>query len=300
MIPISGRLREIVIDPCNTHIYVSNESMNQIEDYSIAAGALEAPIPVGSQPRGFDVTPDSGRLYVANMGGSNISVVDLATRRELRKINVPPGFSSDRPFSLAIASDGKALFSTTFAGSGFGGRMMSLDLDTDAVAMQTDFFAGGTTTEATYLKASMDRAAIAVVAGDISSAPVFLYRASTSAFSGEHDLNGFVSTVAVSSNGALVMVDGTYVLDGGLNLLGTIPGGGWAAFGPTGAVAYRASTGAIEILDTSRFRVLGTVPVADAMQGSIEGSSVGNMAVSSDGKWLAVITDHGIAVVDLP
>jgi YVTN family beta-propeller protein len=300
LIPLSGTLREIVIDSCNEHVYVSNEAQNEIEDYAIATGALASPILVGSQPQGFDITPDNRRMYVANTGGTNISVVDLSTRQELKKINVPPNSSNDTPYSLAIASNGKALFSTTFAGSGFGGRMMSLDLASEVVNQRTDFFSNGTTTEATIVKAGADRSTVAAVAGDISSGPVFAYHSAADTFSPERDLNAFVSRVAVSSDGTLILVNATYVFDGSLNLLGTVTGGGpWGAFGPSDAVAYRAATGAIEVLSSSRFLVTGSIPVtADTIQ-STGGSWVGNLAVSSDGKWLAMITDHGITFVNL-
>ena len=213
---------------------MSDGTGNRIDDYSVASASLQAPIAVGSKPSGFDITPDGQRLYVANTGGTNISVVDLGSRRELTKVNFTSNFSGDTPLSLAISRNGKALFSTTFAGSGFGGRMMSLDLATQTITQATGFFINGTTTEATQLKASGDHAMVGIVAGDISSAPVFVYQASTGQFSNEHDLSGFVSRVAVSADGTLLLVDGRYVLDNALNLLGTIPGSAmsYAAFGP--------------------------------------------------------------------
>ncbi len=211
-------------------------------------------------------------------------------------------FSGDTPLSLAIARDGKALFSTTFAGSGFGGRLLSLDLASEAIVQETGFYINGTTTEATQLKASADHSVIGIVAGDISSAPVFVYQTSTAAFSPEHDLNGFVSRVAVSADGTRVLVDGTFVLDDSLNLLGTIPGATtvWAAFGPSAGVAYRTAADHIDVLDTGTFLVTGSIPVtADTLAGAA-GSNVGNLAASSDGRWLAVISDHGLSLVPVP
>ncbi len=302
LIALDGGLREIVIDPCHAHVYVSDGTGNRIDDYSVASASLQAPIAVGSKPSGFDITPDGQRLYVANTGGTNISVVDLGSRRELTKVNFTSNFSGDTPLSLAISRNGKALFSTTFAGSGFGGRMMSLDLATQTITQATGFFVNGTTTEATQLKASADHAVVGIVAGDISSAPVFVYQASTGQFSNEHDLSGFVSRVAVSADGTLLLVDGRYVLDNALNLLGTIPGSAtaYAAFGVSSAVAYRTASDHIDVLDTGRFLVTGTIAVtADTLQGAA-GSSVGNLAASPDGRWLAAISDHGVVLVPVP
>jgi hypothetical protein len=223
---ISGDLRHVLIDPACQYVYVANASFNRIEVFSIADDALQAPIPVGSQPTGFDLSVDGAMMYIANAGGNHLSVVDLALRQELRRITVPPGFSNDRPFSLAIANNSLALFSTTFAGSGFGARMMELNLTSDAVSPRTDFWFGGTTTEATYVSPSADRSKIGIVAGDISSGPVFVYTSATNAFSPETDLQAFVAYIATDPTGSTVLVSpGTYVLDSALNLSGTIPGG---------------------------------------------------------------------------
>jgi len=309
-VPIAGTLAEIVVDPCNEHVYVTNSSSNRVEDYAVASGALQAPIPVGSVPVGLDVTPDNRQLYVANSGGTNLSLVDLATRREQTKINFTSGFSGDTALSVAITANGKALFSTTFAGSGFGGRLLSADVTNGAVTQRTDFFINGTTTEATFLRPSADHTVVGAIAGDISSGPVFVYRAAADAFAPEHDLNGFIETVAVDPHGTLIAVQGALVLDTNLNLLGTVTGGAggpFAAFGPSGAVLYRPKSNGIEIVDAAHFLVTGTIPVsADTLTVSasavrpLHGPSIGDLVVSSDGKWLAVITDHGITILAIP
>jgi len=309
-VAVTGTLAEIVVDPCNEHVYVTNSSSNRVEDYSVMSGALQAPIAVGSVPVGLDVTPDNRQLYVANSGGTNLSVVDLATRQEQTKINFTSGISGDRALSVAITANGKALFSTTFAGSGFGGRLLSADVTNGAVTQRTDFFINGTTTEATFLRPSGDHTVVGAIAGDISSGPVFAYRAAADAFAPEHDLNGFLRSVAVSPDGTLISVDGALVLDATLNLLGTVTGGSgglFAAFGPSGTVLYRPKSNGIEIVDPARFLVTGTIPVtADTLTISassvrpLRGPSIGDLVVSSDGKWLAVITDHGITILAIP
>ncbi len=86
--------------------------------------------------------------------------------------------------------------------------MMSLDLATQTITQATGFYISGTTTEATQLKASADHSVVGIVAGDISSAPVFVYQANTDQFSKEHDLSGFISRVAASADGTLLLVDG--------------------------------------------------------------------------------------------
>src|SRR4051812_40219883 len=206
VVPIGGALGGVVVDDVCKHVYVTNTTQNRVEVFSLEAMTLEAAIPVGSQPVGLDITPDGKTLYVANSGGSNISVVDLSTRVEVRRITVPSTFSNDTPFSIAIAGNGLALFSTTFAGSGFGGRLLQLTLATDQVSPRPDFWFSGSTTERTILAASKDRSTVGIVAGDISSGPVFTYHAATNTFSPEKDLNSFISDVGLSANGSTILV----------------------------------------------------------------------------------------------
>jgi YVTN family beta-propeller protein len=212
-VPVTGALTELIIDDQCEHVYLTNATNNTVEVFSLQTGTLQAPIQVGSSPTGLDTSPDGKTLYVANSGANNISVVDLNTRVEKLKVPVPAGFSNDTPFSLAVAKNGLVLFSTTFAGSGFGGRMLQLDPTSNTVSDRLDFFFNGSTTEATVLRASGDRSAVGAVAGDISSAPVFRYSADTNVFSPEKDLNGFVSTIALDRTGSTILVNpGTFVL----------------------------------------------------------------------------------------
>jgi hypothetical protein len=229
-------------------------------------------------------------------------VVDTVKGIEVRRIPVPPNsFFNDTPLSIAIANNGLAFLSTTFAGSGFGARMLQLDLATDAVTQRTDFFSGGTTTEVTILRASPDKNWIGIVAGDISSGPVFSYSAASNHFSAERDLNAFVSRA--STNGTWYLV-GDYLLDANLLLAGTFSSPGAQVFDavvdPAGKVGYRTSApfgtsgNSIDVLDLSTVLMTGSLQAGDSI-GAAAGA--GHMSVSSDGSLIAVITDHGVSLV---
>ena len=301
VVPINGALGDAIVDDRCEFVYFTNTTQNRVEVFSLRTFTLQAPIRVGSQPVGLDITPDGTRMYVANSGGNNISVVDLTQKIELRKITFPSGFSNDTAYSIAIANNGRALFSTTFAGSGFGARMMELDLTTDAVMQRTDFFFSGTTTERTQLAASGDRSTIGIVAGDISSGPVFKYTASTNTFSREKDLNSFISAVSLDLTGSrLLVTPGAFVLDAALNLSGTIPlefGWGGNAVDPGGALAYRAVASRVDVLDLSALLKTGELPLGDTVDQAALFNTVGRMDISGDGRLLAVITDHGFSLV---
>lgn len=287
----TGQLSDIRIDDACRYVYGTNPTMNRVEVFDLQSQRLLAPVQVGSIPSSLDITPDGTTMYVTNSGGSNISVVDVATRQELRKITIlSDPIYTDRPYSIAIANNGKAFLSTTFSGSGFGARMLQLDLATDVTSRRLDFWFNGTTTEVTSLKASGDRSKIGIVAGDISSGPVFAYNAGTDTFTPEHDTAHFVYYVATNTTGSVFLVDpGTYVLDAGLNLSGTIPSGGYGvAVSPSGALGYR--TGAqVDILNLSSFLKVGGLTLGDT--GGLK------MAISADGSLVAVAAEHGISLL---
>jgi YVTN family beta-propeller protein len=303
-VPVAGTLDDIRFDDSCQHVYASNKALSRIEVFSLQDLSLETPVDVGSAPRGFDITPDGGTMYVANSGGSNISVIDLAAKTELRKITVPPGSADFRPLSIAIASTGKILFSTTFSGSGFGGRLMELNPANDAITVRSDFYYGGTTTGATFLRASGDRSKIGVAVANISSGPVFAYVAATDSFTPEKDLGayGYKGFIASDSAGSRFLVGSgtgsTYVLDADLNLTGTIPGPGYGvALKPDGDYGYRAQPAGIDILDLAHFISLGTVPLGDTVASAHPATYPARLAISHDGSLLAVITDHGLSLL---
>ncbi|SRR6266481_390875 len=298
-VSLSGQLADIVIDDSCQHIYTTNKSGNQVAVFSLQTGKLETPIAVGSLPAGLDLSPDGATIYVANSGGNNISVVDTAQEAEAQKIPVPTGFLNDTPFSVAVSNTGVVFFSTTFSGSGFGGRLLQLDPATSVVSQRTDFWFYGTNTELTLLRASADRSTIGIVAGDISSGPVFKYSAATDVFSKEKDLNTFVDDVALDATGTTLVVDpGTFVLDSTLSLAGTIVGGGrGVAVDRAGTIGYRVRDGKIDVLDLTTFLATGSLAIGDTVNTTSYGFGVGRLAISRDGSLLSVITDHGFSIV---
>jgi YVTN family beta-propeller protein len=307
LIPISGTPREVLIDPNCQHAFITNPSNNRVEVVSLQTGRLSAPINVGSSPAGLDITPDGATLYVANSGANTISVVDVAGATELRQIPVPPSqFTNDTPLSIAIANNGLAFLSTTFAGTGFGGRMLQLNLATDAITPRTDFYFNGSTTEATQLRASQDKSFIGAVAGDDSLGPVFSYSAATNQFTPAGDVDGNISRV--STNGSRYMAD-NFLLDASLLLIGTFATGPATLFDvavdPAGKIGYRTSTtfgatsNTIDVLDLATVLMTGSLPVGDSFGYSTPPfvPGTGHMSLSSDGTLIAVITNHGVALV---
>ncbi len=123
----------VVISPDSQTAYLTVPSQNQVAVLNLKTGTFGIPINVGSQPEGIDITPDGTTLYVCDSGGQAISVVDIATASVTKTITFPGGFSSEKAWQIAIGNNKTAIFTTTFAGSGFGAHAYQLDLTTNTV-----------------------------------------------------------------------------------------------------------------------------------------------------------------------
>jgi hypothetical protein len=68
-------LADLLVD--STRVYLSNYTRNQVDILPLGSLAYGAPVRVGSQPWGLALGRNRDSLYVANSGGTNISVIPL-------------------------------------------------------------------------------------------------------------------------------------------------------------------------------------------------------------------------------
>ncbi len=298
---------EVAIDPTSSYAYVSNTAYNRIEVLRLADRVFEDPIAVGAQPMGLDLSADGSLLYVANRGSDFVSVVDVEARTEVRRVPIPTEWLSDRPYSIAVLANGKALLTTTFDGSGYGAFMHEIDLATDAVRLRTDYGQwSGKTTEYTRIRASGDRKVAVITVGNSSPGQVLRYDAATDAFSTPRQTWDFISSAATNFDGTVTLVnDGGTVRDGNpvfnerLEGLGTLYGCGLSgvAVNREGTVGYgldydRATgNGYIAVCDLVGFEVTRVIVI-----GSV---NVGRLAISPDGTTLVGLVDSGLVLVRL-
>ncbi len=74
--------------------YVANFSDNTVSPLDLRTGAFGSPIPVHGSPGAIAVSRDGSRIYVANQGGNDVSVIDTATQSLVATIDagkVPAG-----------------------------------------------------------------------------------------------------------------------------------------------------------------------------------------------------------------
>jgi YVTN family beta-propeller protein len=74
-------------------------------DVKLPKNTVVATIPVGPQPQGVVVSPNSETVYVANIGSASVSVINAATN--MVTLTIPVGNSPD---GLAITPDGTTLY----------------------------------------------------------------------------------------------------------------------------------------------------------------------------------------------
>jgi hypothetical protein len=283
----------VVINPASTYAYFTVPSENEVAVLNLSTDEYGTPIPVGSDPQGIDITPNGKTLYVADSGGQTISKVTIATGK-VKTITTPAGGLSDTPYSIVVLNNGSALYSTTFAGSGFGANVYDLNLSTGASTEVTSFGLNGEVTELTQMSRSWNHKIAGAVLGDDSLGPFDIYTAATGdVVSGQ--LNNFISYGSLNKKGTTYLIDGSYVIDAATgSLLGTISDDcAGAVLNASGAGGYCLGSNAIVALNVSRFET-GT---STAFPAGTTGT--GQLAISPNGDLLVGITNDGAVIATI-
>lgn len=146
----------------SSFVYLSNYSQNRVEVLPLGGLRYGAPVAVGSHPWGLALGRFRDSLYVANSGGTNISVIPLGTpvlrEAQTRRIftlnerlfgvvyDIETGEAalvtmhdySDRPQFLAQASNGLLVYSTVPTASARDGTVRIYD----QVKLRSEIFTG--------------------------------------------------------------------------------------------------------------------------------------------------------------
>ena len=78
----------IAVSPDGRTLWVNSKMNSHVYAYSLPDLALLGGVEVGDHPDWLTFTPDSKSVYVANAGSNSVSVVDVATRREVARVPV--------------------------------------------------------------------------------------------------------------------------------------------------------------------------------------------------------------------
>jgi hypothetical protein len=288
---------DAVVNPASATAYLTVPALNKVAVLNLKTGRYGRAIRVGSAPLGLDITPDGKTLYVCDSGGQTISRVDLATR-EVTTITTPPGDLNETPLTIAVMNNGNAIYTTTFAGSGFGGHAYDLNLSTGVSTLVTGLGSpGGQVTEASPVSRSRDYSTVGLVIGDDSRGAFDVYTAATGkVVSGS--LNDEIASSSVNGDGSTMLVSGngaTYVIDAATgSLLGSIGcARGLSVLNASGSTGYCVVGQSVVTLNVKRFL---TGQVINLPQQATSGALP---ALSPNGRVLVVPSNGGATIVEV-
>jgi len=204
------------------------------------------------------------------------------------------GLHQRHALSIAVRANGHAIYTTTFAGSGFGGHAYDLNLSTGASTVVPNLGIGGQTTELSPVSRSADRSTAGLVLAGDSGGPCEVYLAATgNSVSGS--LNAFISASSLDGDGSTMLVDGRYVIDApAAALLGTIndPGGSAVLTAP-GSTGYLLQTQSIVKLIINRFLTGKKISLPRPANGGAQ------LALSPSGSILVAETVGGATIAEI-
>jgi YVTN family beta-propeller protein len=109
----------------NQEMFVSSMGSDEIDVIDLKKMEYSAKIPVGGIPRPYAVSRDGKRLYSALTDLHGFVIVDLPSRKVLRRVQLPPAPPLNCPLELRtpthgveLSPDGKELWVTSLADSG--------------------------------------------------------------------------------------------------------------------------------------------------------------------------------------
>ena len=82
-LPTGGLIMDAAVDTARRNLFLSNLTRNRVELFRLDSETFGPAIGVGSEPWGLSFTRDGDSLWVANSGGTNLSVIDLDREREV-------------------------------------------------------------------------------------------------------------------------------------------------------------------------------------------------------------------------
>ena len=102
-----NRTHMLVVSGDERRIFTSNVNSDTISildrGNGDVSGWVEATIPVGKGPEGFDVSPDGRELWAANSHDGTVSVIDVASRKVIRTLQLQTKMAN----RLKFTPDGK-------------------------------------------------------------------------------------------------------------------------------------------------------------------------------------------------
>lgn len=281
--------KEHVFDPSRGLLYVLTQD-GSLERWDVETQTLLASFDdVVDSPSSFDITPDGQYAYVgegfAGVTGGAIRKVDLSDGSVTTLI-----FDADSPergvYDLAISADGKAFFTTNFAGSGWT-PLRELDLATE------EFTRVRTVNQSTGISRGADHSVLFFQESNISSGPIFTYHSDTGTLANFQNTNVFVGSLpsAISHDGNLLAFRGTVYSTEDLSVIAAgLTQVSGLAFDPNRDILFvvDSSTDEIVAYDPAHLIEIDRFPIGEDVSGSLD------FSVDSGVDYAYLTTESGI------
>jgi hypothetical protein len=308
LVPAANRV-DMAHDARRGLIYITDGG--DVLRYQISSASFLAPISLGGQLMGIDLSPDGSTLAVADSTSDAnnvwVNLVALDTLAVSRP-TFPKALYEAGTFAVAFGADGGLLITSRFGGSGWV-PMRRLDLATN----QSMTMASGVRQD-TMVSASGDLETIAFAESNISDGRWGLYDVPTGQLvnrqgytDGTAWFNFEIATNATGTQFAIPTYDGAKIYDGAYTNVGSI--GQYAGALPIG-VAYHPVESLIYFpwSQTKEVRVYNSVSLAQVGSYDFENDFgwVGNFAfqqgrtrLSRDGSLLMVSVTGGVRFLQM-
>ncbi|MEY2489029.1 MAG: hypothetical protein QOC70_971, partial [Verrucomicrobiota bacterium] len=311
LIPSTTR-RDLVFDFSGQKLYISN-STGIVQTFNLSTLTFGTSYDLGGSLNGLDIARDNSFLLVAQNATSGsqgtFHKVDLATG-SVTNINYTLAFSETGAWDVAIGSNGLALVTTRFGGSGWV-PLRQINLTTNVISIRPDVpgsGGGGEVRQDTQIHRGADGTRLFFMEANTSEGPIFTYSATSNAFGSGINTNAFMDSAsgAVNRNGGLMALRTfssatLYATD--FNFVHSFIGiDGGVAFDASVDILYGVNSTTDEIIayNTQTFAELFRLNIGEDMSAASTQFGTGVLVASADGHWLALETPSGIRVFSIP
>jgi Ca2+-binding RTX toxin-like protein len=318
----SAKPADVVLSPDGSRIYAAGAD-GWIRVYDASTGGQVDSWHVGTTLGGMDISPDGSFLMVTERAplATNGGYYDRVLTIGAYKVSTATGAATTYAttargldytfYDVAVLSNGQALFSQDFSGSGFV-SLKVLTLSTGA------FTAGYSVGQDSSLTRSGDGSKVLIGEANNSGGPLDIYTAGTgvTAHAGANGFNWGIQ--ALSANGSLVAQyiynEGVNIYDGALNpvikldtLYPSWSGGDvlGLAFDASGANLYvlNSETDTIDQLSTTDWHLVRSIALgfdAGPWIGQVGRNGDDRLRLDPTGHFFTVITAEGLRMVADP
>ena len=306
--------RGMVFDHAGKHLYIGTSS-GTVQAYNLSTNQFDNTYTIGSSLNGIDIASDDSFLLAAenSFGISQGTFYRLnLANGAVTNVNYTRTSNEGGAWDVAIGSNGLALVTTQFQGSGWV-PLRQINLANNSVSVRSDApgsGGGGQIRNHSQIHRGADGTRLYLLESDSSDGPLFTYSAVTHSFS-----SSIRSDTFLDSSGAAVNRDGT--------ILGTLLNGypyigatntsldiadkfnyvhgfsgmnAGVAFDAVQNIFYTIGNGGTQIIafDTNTFGELFRLNIGETVSGSVTPFGTGTLVASQDGKYLALATSSGI------